>query len=759
MSTSRSQPREQPALHKPPTPPTSAEADKFQIFERWLRVNGAQFPLLELRKYDCPKKEKTGNDPLDGGNDGGGGDDDSDNEAEEKKDAATDRGGSMEGGVGNMSLEGGGGSKQQDPAKEGDDDDDGSKEMRGVHARTAIPPQTVVVSIPKSCLITVEMGQATPIGRKILASDLELDAPKHIFLMIYLLWDRRVHGAKSFFAPYYDILPESLRNMPIFWNEEELSLLRGSHLLVQIGDRAEAIREDYESIRSIAPEFAAVATLEEFQWARMIVCSRNFGLLVGGHRTSALVPHADMLNHYRPRETKWTFCEETQCFTITTLQTIGRGAQVYDSYGQKCNHRFLLNYGFCVETNVEVDGFCPNEVPLELGLDLAECPSSSSGGNRGGDSNDRRECWEKKMAFWSRGDHSSAAHLHQQLNFYNEQQQQQGSATSAGGTGSVVGSSLQALAAAVAGASARGTSNSTTPTLSSSTEITSNDALLSEAMMASSSQFLLPRPAMCPIKRVRVCVSNNENTRILFSMLRVLACNTSELDRITMGGRLSGAGGASVTAGSTSVVAQRLFGLPSTSLTSTSPNANASSSLRTCRDIRYPINLRNERRTVELLLEIASRALSKYPTSLAQDMAELSLDDHGSNTNDDGNAVKYPKYSNVRNAKLQVRGEKEVLHHFALWARTAMHVIDIILHELDVERRVVSGGGSNEGKSSSRNINNNATNGELGYDYVIQAMEEDEDCHSTILRYCSDVLGAVRRDEINRIIAAGSVLS
>lgn len=140
-------------------------------------------------------------------------------------------------------------------------------------------------------------------------------------------------------------------------------------------------------------------------------------------------------------------------------------------------------------------------------------------------------------------------------------------------------------------------------------------------------------------------------------------------------------------------------------------------------------------------------------------MAELSLDDHGSNTNDDGNAVKYPKYSNVRNAKLQVRGEKEVLHHFALWARTAMHVIDIILHELDVERRVVSGGGSNEGKSSSRNINNNATNGELGYDYVIQAMEEDEDCHSTILRYCSDVLGAVRRDEINRIIAAGSVLS
>jgi hypothetical protein len=47
------------------------------------------------------------------------------------------------------------------------------------------------------------------------------------------------------------------------------------------------------------------------------------------------------------------------------LQGIYTGAQVYDSYGQKCNHRFLLNYGFSVENNVEPDGFCPNEVGRE----------------------------------------------------------------------------------------------------------------------------------------------------------------------------------------------------------------------------------------------------------------------------------------------------------------------------------------------------------------------------------------------------------
>jgi len=64
----------------------------------------------------------------------------------------------------------------------------------------------------------------------------------------------------------------------------------------------------------------------------------------------------------RPRETKWAYDNTRRAFTITSLEPIGAGCQVYDSYGQKCNHRFLLNYGFAIENNREADGFCPNEV-------------------------------------------------------------------------------------------------------------------------------------------------------------------------------------------------------------------------------------------------------------------------------------------------------------------------------------------------------------------------------------------------------------
>ena len=244
-------------------------------------------------------------------------------------------------------------------------------EVRGVHATREIGCDEVVVEIPLKCLITVEMGKATEVGRAVLEADLELDAPKHVFLMLFLLTDR-AKKEKSFFEPYYDMLPATLSNMPVFWNEEELALLNGSYLRAQVEERKRAIANDYAAIVEVFPAFAKVATLEEFQWARMCVCSRNFGVVVSGVRTSALVPYADMLNHLRPRETKWTYDNGRGAFTITALQGLRAGDQIYDSYGQKCNHRFLLNYGFAVEDNREPDGFCPNEVSVSVALETQD---------------------------------------------------------------------------------------------------------------------------------------------------------------------------------------------------------------------------------------------------------------------------------------------------------------------------------------------------------------------------------------------------
>lgn len=132
--------------------------------------------------------------------------------------------------------------------------------------------------------------------------------------MLFMLIDMK--NRSSFFKPYYDILPQKLNNMPIFWTPEELKYLEGSYLREQIDERNAAIEADYNTICKVRPDFADIATIHEFKWARMCVCSRNFGLVINGVQTAALVPYADMLNHYRPRETKWQFDDPLQAFTV-----------------------------------------------------------------------------------------------------------------------------------------------------------------------------------------------------------------------------------------------------------------------------------------------------------------------------------------------------------------------------------------------------------------------------------------------------------
>lgn len=98
----------------------------------------------------------------------------------------------------------------------------------------------------------------------------------------------------------------------------------------------------------------------------MLVSSRIFGIEIGGVKTDALVPYADMLNHQRPRTTAWYYSDERGAFVIDAIDDIARGSQVYDSYGKKCNSRFFLNYGF-INQNNDAD-----ETPLIARLDEAD---------------------------------------------------------------------------------------------------------------------------------------------------------------------------------------------------------------------------------------------------------------------------------------------------------------------------------------------------------------------------------------------------
>jgi len=158
------------------------------------------------------------------------------------------------------------------------------------------------------------------------------------------------YDPNSFFKPYIDTLPQHYRNMPIFFDDEELAELKGSFSLKMISDRKISLQGEYENICASIPEFRKYR-MHEFWWARLAVITRIFGFEVGSRKTDGLVAMADMLNHKRPNEPSWHFDNSLNAFTITTTKRLLKGAQVFDSYGRKCNSRYFVNYGFALDSN------------------------------------------------------------------------------------------------------------------------------------------------------------------------------------------------------------------------------------------------------------------------------------------------------------------------------------------------------------------------------------------------------------------------
>jgi len=232
-------------------------------------------------------------------------------------------------------------------------------DYRGVHARKRLEKDELILEVPLPLIGTTEVARASEIGRRIDSSGCQLYSD-HSWLAAWLLQEK--YNSKSPFKPYIDILPVHYRNMPIFFDDEELHQLKGSFTVKMISDRKVSLKLEYDNIVKFVPEFAKYHYLDFF-WARVAVITRVFGFEVKGKKTEGLVAMADMLNHKRPNETSWTFDDSRNAFTITTTKRILKNGQIFDSYGRKCNSRFFVNYGFALDKNED------NQVAVFFNLD------------------------------------------------------------------------------------------------------------------------------------------------------------------------------------------------------------------------------------------------------------------------------------------------------------------------------------------------------------------------------------------------------
>ena len=208
----------------------------------------------------------------------------------------------------------------------------------------------ILIRVPLEALMTLDEARQSQLGAYFTPQlEKKLNSPHHSLLSTFMLTEID-KGSKSKWKYYFDFLPVSYNNFPIFYGEKEFAYLKGTQFLELLKKKKKEMKEDYELLTHVIPGYSKY-DYNLFKKMREVISSRVFGVTIKGKKNDIIAPYADMLNHKRPRQTHWNYDDTCNAFVIKGVTNVKKGDEVFDSYGIKCNSRFLLNYGFTVENN------------------------------------------------------------------------------------------------------------------------------------------------------------------------------------------------------------------------------------------------------------------------------------------------------------------------------------------------------------------------------------------------------------------------
>eukprot|EP00760_Papus_ankaliazontas_P012236 PhM_4_TR15228/c0_g1_i1/m.48140/K19199/SETD3; histone-lysine N-methyltransferase SETD3 len=229
----------------------------------------------------------------------------------------------------------------------------GDADMRmGVFATRRIAPEEVYLRIPLDLIISVSTAHASPAVGPVLRQ--HFAQQPQVALAVYLLHERFVSGASSFWAPYISLLPTS-HDTPLFFDDADLALLDGTNFRRKVLDDRWRYRSEYRTVQSTFDSRAAhvfpadVLTLDNYMWAVGILNTR----MIWWDGEPHLVPMLDMINCREgtgnPNRVHQTVREHSSAITRAAWG-FKRGDEIYENYGQH-NPYYFFSHGFVLLPN------------------------------------------------------------------------------------------------------------------------------------------------------------------------------------------------------------------------------------------------------------------------------------------------------------------------------------------------------------------------------------------------------------------------
>jgi len=196
-----------------------------------------------------------------------------------------------------------------------------------------------------------------------------------------LAWSLASSSTKELLQPYLDSLPATI-DLPRFWSQRggltAEQLLQGSPVLQRVQQQQEAVERDYERLRKIAKQqpVESIPSFGDFNYAMAVVTSRAF-CRSNCSNNPAMVPLLDFCNHHRgwgggssqQKNLSYTFHTTDSGWTtvhVKAVTLIAAHDVLRITYGAQGNAPLLLNYGFCLDHNLEPDGSSNDTFELQL---------------------------------------------------------------------------------------------------------------------------------------------------------------------------------------------------------------------------------------------------------------------------------------------------------------------------------------------------------------------------------------------------------
>eukprot|EP00746_Dinoflagellata_sp_MGD_P005745 gnl/MRDRNA2_/MRDRNA2_111127_c0_seq1.p1 gnl/MRDRNA2_/MRDRNA2_111127_c0~~gnl/MRDRNA2_/MRDRNA2_111127_c0_seq1.p1 ORF type:complete len:538 (-),score=83.00 gnl/MRDRNA2_/MRDRNA2_111127_c0_seq1:118-1596(-) len=275
---------------------------------------------------------------------------------------------------------------------------------RGLIASETLAKGSVVVRLPTVLLVTEHIALQTDLAKDLIATAPQQEGKnidwKGLVLIVWLLSEQS--RLDSPWKPYLASLPtwHDFASHPQVLSDVDarLCVAGGADALKKLKARNTSMEEEFELLSSL-PSWRF--SLQEFQWARLVLLTRGFTVpawyldteaemnptMKDGKRTKrlklpgskgardvavVLAPFADMLNHNRRPNAAWRYTT-ADGFVIETSKSVAKGEEILLSYGDKSNEALLLEYGFAgwlsqhdlVTVNLEKEGQLH---PMQLSL-------------------------------------------------------------------------------------------------------------------------------------------------------------------------------------------------------------------------------------------------------------------------------------------------------------------------------------------------------------------------------------------------------